>query len=136
MLRTDNVLEYVKKDVFFCFKNGIIHQTSCSHTSQQNGIVKHEHRHNLDVAGTIMIYMSVLKYLWLSACHLIKRMSTSVLDKKSPFSRLFPNKISFSMTPCVFDCTCFVQDLSPGLDKSSPKSIKCVFVGYSKTQKG
>ena len=40
------------------------------------------------------------------------------------------------MTPRVFGCTCFVQDLSLGLDKLSSRSIKCVFVGYSRTQKG
>jgi len=40
------------------------------------------------------------------------------------------------MTLRVFYCTCFVQDLSPGLDKLSPRSIKCVFVGYSRIQKG
>ena len=35
VLRTDNALEYIKKDVsIFCSKNGIIHQTFCSHTSQ------------------------------------------------------------------------------------------------------
>jgi len=41
VLWTDNVLEYVKNDVsIFCSKNEIIHQTSYSHTSQQNGIVE------------------------------------------------------------------------------------------------
>ena len=30
----------------------------------------------------------------------------------------------------------FVQDLSPGLDKLSLRFIKCIFVGYSRTQKG
>jgi len=29
-----------------------------------------------------------------------------------------------------------VQDLSPGLDKLSPRSIKYVFVDYSRSQKG
>ena len=71
----------------------------------------------------------------LSACHLINRMPSSILDKKSP-SCLYPNKIPFSMTSRVFGCTCFVQDLSPGLDKLSLKFIKCVFVGYFRTQKG
>ena len=52
-------------------------------------------------------------------------------------------KKSFSMTLRIFECTCFAQDLSPGLDKLSPgldklspKSIKCVFVRYFRTQKG
>ena len=50
LLRTDNALEYVKKDVsIFCYKNEIIHQASCSHASQQNGVVEHKHRHILDV---------------------------------------------------------------------------------------
>ena len=39
------------------------------------------------------------------------------------------------MTPRVFGCTCFVQDLSPRLDKLSPTLIKCVFVGYFRTEK-
>jgi len=39
------------------------------------------------------------------------------------------------MTPRVFRCTCFAQDLSPELHKLSLRFIKCVFVGYSKTQK-
>ena len=55
-------------------------------------------------------------------------MPSSVLDSKISFSCLYPNK--------CFGCTCFIQDLSSGLDKFSPRSIKCVFVGYSRTQKG
>ena len=63
-------------------------------------------------------------------------MSSSVIDKISPFSCIYPNKTSFSMTLRIFGCTCFVQDLSSGLDKLSPRFIKCVFVGYCRTQKG
>jgi len=87
-----------------------------------------------------MIHMSILKYLWsdavLSACHLINRMPSSVVDDKILFSYLYPTKSVFSMTPRVFSCTCFVQDLSPGLDKLSPRSNKYVFIGYARTQKG
>jgi len=134
VLRTDNALEYVKKDVsIFCSKNEIIHQIFCSHTSQQKGDAERKHRQILDVARTIMIHMSVPKYLWsdvvLSACHLINRIPSSVLNKKSPFSCLFSNKTPFSMTFCVFGCIYFVQDLSLGLDKLSPRFIKCAFFG-------
>jgi len=84
-----------------------------------------------------MIHMRVLKYVWsdvvLSACHLINRTPSSILDGKISFSCLYSNKNVFSMTPRVFGCTCFVQDLSPGLDQLSPKFIKCVFVWYSRT---
>ena len=40
------------------------------------------------------------------------------------------------MTLFVFGCTCFIQDLSPRLDKLSPRSIKCIFVVFSRIQKG
>jgi len=40
------------------------------------------------------------------------------------------------MTPRIFGCTCFVQELSLWLDKLSPRSIKCVLIGYSIIQKG
>jgi len=65
MLRTDNALECIKNDVsFFCSKNEIIHQTFCSHTSQQNSVVECKQRHILNVARTLMIHMHVPKYLW------------------------------------------------------------------------
>ena len=81
-----------------------------------------ENKYILDVAKTLMIHMSVPKYLWsdvvLNACYLINMMH-SVLNKSSPFSCLYTNKNS-SVPPSVFRCTYFVQDLSPGLDKLSP----------------
>ena len=40
------------------------------------------------------------------------------------------------MTPRIFCCTYFVQDFSPGLNKLSLWSIKCVLVGYFRAQKG
>ena len=93
VLCTDNVLKYVKNDVSFLFKNKVIHQTSCSDTSQQNGVAERKHRYILDVARTIMIHMHVLKYLRacavLSACYLINRMHSSVIHGKIPFSCLY-----------------------------------------------
>jgi len=111
VLHTDNVLEYVKKDVSsFCSKNEIIHQTSCSHTSQQNGVAERKHRHILVVTRTLMIHMSVPKYLWfddvLSACYLINRMPSSILNKK--FSILLS---LCSQNPLLRDSPCFWMHL-------------------------
>ena len=41
-----------------------------------------------------------------------------------------------SLVHTVFGCIYFVQDLSPGLDKLFARAIKCVFLGYSRLQKG
>ena len=64
VFRTDNALEYVKNDVsLFYSKNEIIHQTSYSHTSQQNGVAERKHRRVLHVARIMMIHMHVPKCL-------------------------------------------------------------------------
>jgi len=114
----------VNSDVSFFSKNEIIHQTSYSHTSQQNGIAECKHRHILNVARTMMIHMHVLKYLWyddvLSACHLINMMRSSILKGQVPYCRLYLNKTLLHITPHAFGCTYFVQNLSPALDKLSP----------------
>ena len=56
VFRTDNALEYIQRDVsLMCEEQGIVHQTSCPRTSQQNGVAERKHRHLLDVT----------KLLWL-----------------------------------------------------------------------
>jgi hypothetical protein len=40
------------------------------------------------------------------------------------------------LPPRIFGCACYVQVLSPVGEKLDPKSIKCVFMDYSHTQKG
>jgi hypothetical protein len=36
----------------------------------------------------------------------------------------------------TFGCVCFVQDNRPNVGKLNPRVVKCIFVGYSGTQKG
>ena len=42
----------------------------------------------------------------------------------------------FLIDPKVFGCTCFVLDAHPQVSKLDPKSLKCIFVGYSCVKKG
>ena len=124
----------------FCVDHGILHQTSCAHTSPQNGVAERKHRHVLDVARTLLFNMHVPHHFWhdvvLTACHLINRMPSVVLNQQVPFSLLYPHLSPFPLTPRVFGCVAFVHILDPGQDKLSPRSRKGVFLGYSQTQKG
>ena len=43
---------------------------------------------------------------------------------------------SFFLPLRVFGCTCFVHTLTSGQDKLSAKATKCIFLGYSRLQKG
>ena len=87
-----------------------------------------------------MLRMNVPKFLWtdavLTIIYLINRMPSTPLGGEVPIRHLRPNTELFPLSPKVFGCVAFVQDLSPGLDKLSPRSIKCMFIGYSRTQRG
>ena len=62
-------------------------------------------------------------------------MPSSVLNWATPYHRLFPNKPLFPIDPKGFGCTCFVRDVHPQVFKLDPKSLKCIFVGYSYIKK-
>ena len=63
-------------------------------------------------------------------------MPSSILNWATPHHQLFPNNLLFPIDPKVFGCICFVQDVYPQVSKLDPKSLKCIFVGYSRVQKG
>ena len=58
-------------------------------------------------------------------------MPSSVLNWATPYHQLFLNNSLFPIDPKVFGCTCFVRDVRPQVFKLDPKSLQCIFVGYS-----
>lgn len=58
------------------------------------------------------------------------------IDNKIPLQFLFPDQPLFSLKPKTFSCVCFVHILPTRQDKLSTKSLKCVFLGYTRHQKG
>ncbi len=58
ILHYDNALEYTQSVMnSFCIDYGIIHQTSCTHTSQRDGVTEQKHHHLLDVAQTLLFLL-------------------------------------------------------------------------------
>jgi hypothetical protein len=118
---------------------GIIHQTTCPGTSEQNGLAERKNRHLLDVTRSLMFAMNVPKYLWseaiMTAAYLINRMPSRVLEHKTPIECL-TGENTFVVPPKVFGCVCFVKDYRPSVGKLDPRALKCIFVGYSGKQKG
>ena len=121
-------------------QNGILHQISCVDTLSHNGVAKRQNRHLLKTARALLFQMQVLKHFWVDAISitrfLINRMSSSVLNLDTPYHVLFPNKPLFPIEPRVFGCTCFVWDVRLHASKLNPKSLKCIFLDYSRVQKG
>ncbi|RVW54161.1 Retrovirus-related Pol polyprotein from transposon RE1 [Vitis vinifera] len=96
----------------FMSHHGILHQSSCAHTPQQNGVAERKNRHLVETARTLLLHSHI------------------------PHSLLFPDQPLYFLPPRVFGCTCFVHILTPGQDKLSAKAMKCLFLGYSRLQKG
>ncbi|RVW40927.1 Retrovirus-related Pol polyprotein from transposon TNT 1-94 [Vitis vinifera] len=140
VLRSDNAREYFSAQfTSFMSHHGILHQSSCAHTPQQNGVAERKNRHLVETARTLLLHSHSFSFLGdavLTACYLINRMPSSVLHDQIPHSLLFPDQPLYFLPPRVFGCTCFVHILTPGQDKLSAKAMKCLFLGYSRLQKG
>ncbi|RVW89896.1 Retrovirus-related Pol polyprotein from transposon TNT 1-94 [Vitis vinifera] len=99
--------------IYFVYVSSwILHQSSCAHTPQQNGVAERKNRHLVETARTLLLHSHI------------------------PHSLLFPDQPLYFLPPRVFGCTCFVHILTPGQDKLSAKAMKCLFLGYSRLQKG
>ena len=121
-------------------QHGILHQSSCAHTSKQNGVAEHKNHHLIETTRTLLLHYHVPFRFGgnpvLIACYLINRMPSSVLYDQIPHSLLFPDQPFYFLPPRVFGCTFFVHILTPGQDELFAKATKSIFLGYSQLQKG
>ena len=88
--------------------------------------------------------MHVPKYFWgdaaFTAIHLLNRLPSRVLENSTPIDslqRFFPHvSLKTNLVPRVFGGVCFVANHQPSHDKLDPRALRCIFIGYSSTQKG
>nr|ADK92880.1 retrotransposon 4 protein [Hypericum perforatum] len=139
ILRTDNGTKYMGGFKDYLKKFGIIHQTTCVYTPQQNGVAERKNRHLLNVARAMMFKMNVKKRFWsdavLTACHLINRIPSATTSGLAPIEILLNKKPDLSYLR-VFGCCCFVHVPAGKRDKLDKRAVKCIFLGYSRNQKG
>ncbi|KAJ0919654.1 putative RNA-directed DNA polymerase [Helianthus annuus] len=139
IFRSDNGTEFINSKMeYFCKSKGILHQTSCSYTPQQNGVVERKHRHLLNLARSLLFQSYVPLSFWsdcvLTAVYIINRLPSSVLLGRSPYELMFGFKPSLEHLR-IFGCLCFSTVLND-LDKLSFNAEKCVLIGYSNVKKG
>ena len=124
--------------VFFD-ENGILLQTSCVHTPQQNGRVERKHRHILEVARALRFQASLPIEFWGECTHtaafLINRTPTKILNGKTPYEYLYGVPPSNDLLR-VFGCLCYAHNKMRHKDKFSSRSRRCVFLGYPFGKKG
>ena len=144
ILRSDNGREYMNQKMHdFISTHGLIHQTSCPYTPQQNGVAERKNRTLLEITRALMFEAKTPAHFWpeviSTASYLTIIFPTKILQFKTPLETLrcyatIPP--SHSLTPCVFGCIVYVH-LSPHTrHKLEPCVVECVFLGYGVTQKG
>lgn len=87
VVRSDNGPEF-KIPQFYSAK-GIVHQTRCVNTPQQNSVAVRKHRHLLNMARPLLFQANLSKPFWgdaiLTVAYLINKTPTTVLHGKTPF---------------------------------------------------
>lgn len=137
-VRSDNGTEFKCLNKYFK-ANGIIFETSCVGTPQQNGRVERKHKHILNVARALRFQGNLPFEFWgecvMTACYLINRTSSSVLNYKTPYEILFEKEPSLSDIR-AFGCLGYAHNQKHKGNKFASRSRKCIFLGYPFAKKG
>ncbi|KAL0402248.1 UNVERIFIED_CONTAM: Retrovirus-related Pol polyprotein from transposon RE2 [Sesamum latifolium] len=139
IIRTDNGTEFLNAQSRSLFTSlGILHQTISPCTPQQNRVVERKHRHILEVARSLLFQSFLPKHFWgesiLAATFLINRLLTALLGWKCPFEILYHKRPTLDQIR-VFGCLYYAANTLPSKQKFDSRASKCIFLGYSQSQK-
>ncbi|WJZ97935.1 hypothetical protein VitviT2T_016503 [Vitis vinifera] len=144
VLRSDNGGEYQSSNLQkYLEGHGIIHQTTCSNTPQQNGVAERKNWHLLEVVRAFLIAAKTPISYWgeaiTSAAYLINRVPSSSINFQTPLQALtnvVVAPIVPNLPPRVFGCVAFVHLHKHQRTKLTSHALQCVFVGYALHKKG
>ena len=138
IFRSDNETKFTCMKRYF-LDCGIIFQTSCTETPQQNGRVEWKHRHILNVARALRFQGNPPIKFWeeciLIAAYMINRTSSTVLNGKTPYEMLHGKQLAYEHLR-IFGSLCYAHNQRRNDDKFASRSKKCVLIGYPYSKKG
>ncbi|WVZ10188.1 hypothetical protein V8G54_014718 [Vigna mungo] len=136
-IRTDNGVEFILQNMFS--SKGIIHQTTCVETPEQNGVVERKHQHILNTTRALLFHSHLPLAFWCYAAKhavfLINQMPTHVLQNETPHERLHGSPCDLSMLR-VFGCLCYANTITSHRKKFDDRAIPGIFLGFKKHTKG
>jgi transposase InsO family protein len=140
VFHSDSGGEFTKQefiDHLLC--NGIVHLFSCPSTPEQNSIAERKHRHVVELGLAMMLNASIPKCFWveafLTATFLINRLPSPSLAMTSPYFLLHKKQPTYDLLR-TFGCQCFPYLRPYAKDKLEPRSLPCIFLGYSDKHNG
>nr|CAN81557.1 hypothetical protein VITISV_010784 [Vitis vinifera] len=144
VLHSDNGGEYQSSDLQkYLEGHGIIHQTTCSNTPQQNGVAERKNRHLLEVVRASLIVAKTPISYWgeaiTSATYLINLVPCGSINFQTPLQALTNAVVAPivpNLPPRVFGCVAFVHLHKHQRTKLTSHALQCVFVGYALHKKG
>lgn len=109
-VRSDNGGEFINLFLRHLFLSaGIIHQTTCPHTPEQNGVVERKHRHLIETTVTLLLQSKLPVQFWLEALtttvYLTNRLPHTSLNFQVPYTLLFHVNPDYLFLP--FGCACY-----------------------------
>lgn len=107
--------------------------------THHNRILLWNVKHLLNVARALLFQSNLPLVYWPecinAAVFLINRTPSLILDKISPYEKLFKKKPHYSFLRS-FGCLCYVSTHLKDRNKFSPRAEPCVFLGYPSGYKG
>jgi transposase InsO family protein len=143
IVRSDNGKKYINRKLQdFFIENGIIHETSCVGTPQQNRVAERKNRQILETARSLLFENQVPQLFWdnaiSTAIYLLNRVPSKANDFKTPLQALathvnIPSYLN--LPPKIFGCVVYVHVQKKFRSKTEPCAEKCVFLGFGSHQK-
>ncbi|GJR64379.1 putative RNA-directed DNA polymerase [Tanacetum coccineum] len=139
-IRCDNGGEFTSNNMLnFYNEKGILLETTCPHTPQQNRVVERKHKHLLETARALMFDVNLPKQFWgeciLTATYVINRLPSKVIKNKTPFELLMNQKPDYEFLR-VFGCLAYFTNTNTKGDKFEERGKPGVFLGYLTGTKG
>ncbi|KAJ0534271.1 putative RNA-directed DNA polymerase [Helianthus annuus] len=139
-IRCDNGGEFVSNRMTsFYTQEGILLETTCPHTPQQNGVVERKHRHLLETTRALMFQASLPKKFWgecvLAASYIINCLPSKVTSNKTPYEIMFREKPDYSRMR-ILGCLAYYWSTETNGDKFEFRGRPGVFLGYPQGTKG
>lgn len=139
-IRSDNGKEYVNTQFKNYFQEkGILHQTTVSHTPQQNGVSERANRTLVEMARCMLYESGLTESLWAeainTATYIRNRSPTKVISDATPYERWCNKKPSVSHFR-TFGCDAVVLQKNRTGGKLLPKGKTLKLIGYENLTKG
>jgi len=138
--QSDGGGEFISSRFQHHLKNyGIKQLISCPHTPEQNGISERKHRHIVELGLAMLYHSKVPLRFWVDAFatanYIVNRLPTSKLKMDTPYNKIHHTQPRYEHLR-VFGCTCYPCLRPYAKHKFDPRSLTCVFLGYSEQHKG